>query len=693
MDNNSNIKKAQDDFHPRKAVIIADSYTDLMNPINIDTPEILLPVCNIPLLEYMIDYLTSSSIKEIIICAKTNQTLENYIRKFHKKSDISIKLIISDSGEEFTDMGDCLRKINAEKLINSDFLLIRGLVITNIDLDKAFNFHLKKKEQDPNLILTSILKTYKNDKDMKTKYDENFLIYDKNSSKILQYESTYEAHRVKINENAKFKVKSVANAKTEQFIANYFKIRSDLYDTFIDICTPDLLDRYSENFDYHSIRDHIYKNLIVSDVYTDTFYLYEVSQDEYVGVIKNVDSYHRVNREILNRWSHPLVLEHISLPSSLKINYKAMNMNIYVDSDVIIDSHSKLISSIALAKGCIIEENAEISNSVIGKSTQIFANAKIKNSVIYSQCKIGKETTIINSIIGNKVVIANGITIVDCVIGDDVNITSDEKGQRIYLSKDTEEMNDSQDENSNNTDNLVKVDSETFLKNLEDKDLLFVNQENKVEEDNEDDDDEEESVSEEEEVEEENYEEEIRDVLKNGIEKDNKVEDILQEISSLKNSFFEYTLCESKIKIKIKIIFNFLATKMCFSIIFKDFSDKIIKNESFGRHHIADLEALFRKWKGIFTRFVPNENEQLLFISVLEDLCIENPKFIDVFHVIVQILNKDEFSVLSDDVIERWADRDTSEYPTVDGGKEIPAEYHKSFKEKMKKFLEQLKMY
>ena len=81
------------------------------------------------------------------------------------------------------------------------------------------------------------------------------------------------------------------------------------------------------------------------------------------------------------------------------------------------------------------------------------------------------------------------------------------------------------------------------MKNLEDKDLLFVKEE--CLDEDEDAEDEDDVCDEEEENEEENYEDEIRDVLLTGIEKENKTENILQEISSLKNSFFEYSLSES----------------------------------------------------------------------------------------------------------------------------------------------------
>ena len=70
-------------------------------------------------------------------------------------------------------------------MISSDFLLIRGLVMTNIDLENIFNTHQAKKKEDPFFIITLIKKNYKNHNNVKTKY-ENLLIYDKKTFRILQ---------------------------------------------------------------------------------------------------------------------------------------------------------------------------------------------------------------------------------------------------------------------------------------------------------------------------------------------------------------------------------------------------------------------------------------------------------------------------------------------------------------------------
>jgi len=274
-------KQTNNDYDPRndrKAVIIADTFTNLLSPIKDEISEVLLPVCNVPIIEYLLDFLFSNSISEIIICSsKNSETLRNYLKRHFPKSN-NIKLIISD---EFQDMGDCIRKINSEKLITNDFVLIRGLVIANFNLEKAFDYHLAKKKEDPYVILTSIMKKYKNDKFVRTKYDENFMVVNKNTNQILQYESLRDSSTITLNENVKLTL-SKPKSGNEQPSANQYEIKTSLFDTFIDICAPDVLNHFADNFDYHSIRDDLYRNIIVNEVFADKFILYELNENEYL---------------------------------------------------------------------------------------------------------------------------------------------------------------------------------------------------------------------------------------------------------------------------------------------------------------------------------------------------------------------------------------------------------------------------
>jgi hypothetical protein len=126
-------------------------------------------------------------------------------------------------------------------------------------------------------------------------------------------------------------------------------------------------------------------------------------------------------------------------------------------------------------------------------------------------------------------------------------------------------------------------------------------------------------------------------------------------------------------------------------VIFREFSDKNLQgSKKFEKTHINNLIQMLKDWKGLFNRFIPNEEEQINFIAVLETLCIEQPEFADVFHIIIQYLNSEEFAVINDSVIKRWSSLTESQYPTSENIVEVPNDSHRLFVDKMKKFIEQL---
>ena len=201
----------------------------------------------------------------------------------------------------------------SEKLISTDFVLIRGLLISNVDIDELYNIHLQNKTKDKNCILTTVMKKFKNTNEFRTDYDENILIYDDNTKKIYQFEPTFqEDNKIKLYE-------TINNKKTNS--SNNYIVRGDLLETGIEICSNEFLNIISENFELKSIRDSI-KNILVNEIYLDTFYLYDLGKDLYCGIIRNVESYQKVNFGILNRWAYLIVIDNIDMSNKLKINLK-----------------------------------------------------------------------------------------------------------------------------------------------------------------------------------------------------------------------------------------------------------------------------------------------------------------------------------------------------------------------------------
>lgn len=114
-----------------KAIILAGGRGKRLKPVTDYVPKPLVPIKNIPIIEWQIKYLKKFGIKEVIICTGYKaDMIESYLNV--KKLGIKIKFSIEKSP---LGTGGAIKK--AGKMIKEkSFFVINGDTITNIDLRK-----------------------------------------------------------------------------------------------------------------------------------------------------------------------------------------------------------------------------------------------------------------------------------------------------------------------------------------------------------------------------------------------------------------------------------------------------------------------------------------------------------------------------------------------------------------------------
>ena len=130
-----------------KAIILAGGRGKRLRPITDYIPKPLVPLNNIPIIEWQIKYLKKFGVDEIIICTGYKTEIIQHFLSMKDNLGIKIKFSI-----EKTPLGTGGAIKQAGKMIkDKSFFVINGDIITNIDLKKL----LKK----PNSIAAIELKT------------------------------------------------------------------------------------------------------------------------------------------------------------------------------------------------------------------------------------------------------------------------------------------------------------------------------------------------------------------------------------------------------------------------------------------------------------------------------------------------------------------------------------------------------
>ena len=146
-----------------KAIILAGGRGKRLRPITDYVPKPLIPIKNIPIIEWQIKYLKKFGISEIIVCSgyKTKM-IENYLN--NKKLGIKITFSVEDKP---LGTGGAIKKAG-KKIKDKSFLVINGDIITNIDLKKL----IKKNNAIAAVQLRTKFGILQTDKNKIIKFDE-----------------------------------------------------------------------------------------------------------------------------------------------------------------------------------------------------------------------------------------------------------------------------------------------------------------------------------------------------------------------------------------------------------------------------------------------------------------------------------------------------------------------------------------
>ena len=124
-----------------KAMILAAGEGTRLKPLTEIYPKALIPVANKPVLERLITFLISHGVEEIIVNAHHHyQKMVDYLKgdnKFGARVEVRVEKKILGTGGGIKNTQDFWDQ--------APFIVINGDILTDIDLKKAYNNHLKRE--------------------------------------------------------------------------------------------------------------------------------------------------------------------------------------------------------------------------------------------------------------------------------------------------------------------------------------------------------------------------------------------------------------------------------------------------------------------------------------------------------------------------------------------------------------------
>lgn len=402
-------KKEIDQDERFQAIVLTDSFLTRFMPLTSKHPRCLLPLANVPLIEYTLEFLSKLGVNEVyLMCSSHAERIQEYMELSKWSKETSPFTITTILSLELKSVGDTMRDLDNRGLITGDFLLISGDVVSNMDFSDALKFHKHKKLIDKECILTTVLATASPYHRNRTQIDSATFFIDKTTDRCIYYQGIPPPDQAQTGINIDFDLLDDVRE---------ILIRNDLIDCHIDICTPLVPQIFQDNFDYQLLRSDFVKGVLTSDLVKKTVYAYIT--DSYAARISSFQTYDAISQDILKRWTYPLVPD-LNLSGTA---YRYETNHIYKEHNVVLAQSSKIGHCVCIGKNTHVDDGSTILKSVIGSNVKIGRNCRIVNSYILDGVVIGDNTAITRSVVAGNV--GSNVDITQTVIGEHVVIGDD----------------------------------------------------------------------------------------------------------------------------------------------------------------------------------------------------------------------------------------------------------------------------
>ena len=427
-----------------QALILADSFTNTCRPISLETPKVLFPLCQSPMLAYVLEFLEASGVKEaFVFCSSFADEVETFISKSKFGSgvgDMSVRVIkvslvffyffilnslvvstyyqilqsnpdvvfhcpvfllsfphTNHQHESCQSAGDAIREVQSrEVLVSEPFVLISGDVICNVDLVEVIDQHKRRRKKDKECIMTMIFKQAPSTCRTRSLGDDLVVALDGKDNRILKYlDNPSES-------NVEFDVPCFKDHTSVQF-------RYDLLDCNVDVCSLSMVDRIADEYDVQDLRKHFITREVADRELGLKIHGHVVTH-QYAARVFDPRTYDSIASDVVRRWAYPFTIDSNFLNFGTS-SFVCSRGNRYKESGVQVGTNTIVGPNTVVGSDTTIGDHVSIQASTFGSNCTIGNGAKIQGSHLWNNVTVGENATIDRAIVCEGVVVRKGATV------------------------------------------------------------------------------------------------------------------------------------------------------------------------------------------------------------------------------------------------------------------------------------------
>lgn len=346
-----------------KAIVMAGGFGTRLRPLTANIPKPMVPIAGRPVMEHIVLLLKKSKITDItaILYFQSEQIREYF--GDGKKWGVSLEYVAAT-----TDFGTAGSVKNAEKNLETRFVVISGDVLTDFNLNEAIDFHIKKKA-----LATIVLTRVENP------LDYGIVITGK-SGKI-----------------TKFLEKP-----------GWGQVFSDTVNTGIYILEPEIFTLIPPQMEFDFSRD------LFPAMLEKKMKLYGYIATGYWRDIGNMEEYFTAHQDIFEGKVK------VRIGGKKGIDNQA---ELFLGEGAMISHGSRFSGTVVIGDGARIGPRAEIFNSVIGEESIIGRDANLNRVVAWDRVSVGPRARISEAILCSKSYVGEAATVEEeCIVSDNARV-------------------------------------------------------------------------------------------------------------------------------------------------------------------------------------------------------------------------------------------------------------------------------
>ena len=136
-----------------------------------------------------------------------------------------------------------------------------------------------------------------------------------------------------------------------------------------------------------------------------------LASDEYAVRVDSLRTYDAVSKDVIQRWTYPMVPDTNALPMGTSSTYKMEWPNVYSDANARVHASAKIGAGCVFGDGCVIGAGCVVEQSTFGKNTRVGANVTVKGSYLQTNVTIHDNATVTSAFAADGVVVHENATI------------------------------------------------------------------------------------------------------------------------------------------------------------------------------------------------------------------------------------------------------------------------------------------